>query len=106
MQDEFQEVLNEIIKRIVSLVQPEKIVLFGSAARDEMGPHSDLDLLIIVGSTEHRRRMAQRIYRNLVGVGFAADIIVVTEDDISQFRNNIGTVIGQALEEGRVLYAA
>jgi predicted nucleotidyltransferase len=41
------EILQEIVRRIVAAVQPEKIILFGSAARQEMGPDSDLDLLVI-----------------------------------------------------------
>jgi predicted nucleotidyltransferase len=40
-----QAVLDEIIRRIVEVAQPEKIIMFGSAARGEMGPHSDVDLL-------------------------------------------------------------
>ena len=60
-------VLNTIIERIVEVADPERIILFGSAVRGEMGPHSDLDLLV-VKSDVHRRKLAQRIYRNLIGV--------------------------------------
>jgi predicted nucleotidyltransferase len=42
-----EETLQEIVRRIVAAVRPEKIILFGSAAREEMGPDSDLDLLVI-----------------------------------------------------------
>ncbi|MBN2374093.1 nucleotidyltransferase domain-containing protein [bacterium] len=101
-----EEMLNKIVKRIINTVHPKKIILFGSAARGEMGPDSDFDLLIIVPSGMHRRRTAQRIYRNLIGVGFASDIIVVTEDDIEKYKDSIGMVIQPALKEGRVLYAA
>ena len=59
----------------------------------------------MVPSGLHRRKTAQNIYRNLIGVGFAADIIVVTEDDIKEFKNDPGMVIGPALDEGKVLYA-
>jgi Nucleotidyltransferase domain len=44
-----QEVLGEIIRRVVETAQPEKIVLFGSAARGELGPSSDVDLLVVKG---------------------------------------------------------
>jgi len=46
-----------VIRRIVEIAQPEKIILFGSAARGEMGPHSDVDLLV-VKSGVHRRKLA------------------------------------------------
>ena len=42
-----QEVLEKIIQRIVEVAQPEKIILFGSAARGTMGRHSDVDLLVV-----------------------------------------------------------
>ena len=50
--------------------------------------------------------IGRAIYRNLIGVGFATDSIVVTEEDIEQYKDNIGLVIKPALEEGKVLYAA
>ena len=42
-----QEVLDEVVRRIVEVAQPEKIILFGSAVRGEMGPNSDVDLLVV-----------------------------------------------------------
>ena len=100
-----QKVLDEIIKRIIEVAHPEKVILFGSAVRGEVGPNSDLDLLV-VKSGVHRRRLAQKIYMNLLGVGQAVDIVVVTPEDIEQFRDSVGLVIESALREGRVIYAA
>lgn len=99
-------ILKQILERIVAVVQPQQVFLFGSAARGEMKADSDLDLLVVVPSGCHRRRTAQAIYRNLVGVGFAADIIVVTEDDVRQYRNSEGMIIKPAMDEGKLLYAA
>ena len=101
-----EETLNEIVKRILLVVNPKKIILFGSAVRGKMGPNSDLDLLVIVPSTEHQRKTSQKIYRNLIGVGFAADIIVVTEKNVERYKNNIGMIIKPALEQGKVVYAS
>ncbi len=101
-----ENTLNEIIKRIFDVVQPKKIILFGSAVRGEMGANSDIDLLVVVPSGLHRRKTAQKIYRNLIGVGFAVDIVVVLEDDIERFKDRNGMVIQPALKEGKVLYAA
>ncbi len=99
-------ILKETIQRILSVVQAKKVLLFGSAVRGEMHDNSDIDLLVVVPSGLHRRKTAQKIYRNMIGVGFAVDIIVVTEDDIEQFKNNIGMIISPALAEGKILYAA
>ena len=101
-----EKILNEVVRRIVETAHPLKIILFGSAERGEMGPNSDLDILVVVRSGVHRRNTARSIYRNLIGVGFAVDIVVVTEEDIERYKDNIGMVIKPALEQGRSLYAA
>ena len=100
------ETLAEIVRRIVAVARPERIVLFGSAARGEMGPHSDYDLLVIKASCTHRRDLAGAIYGNMRGVGAAVDIIVVTPEDIERYRDSHALVIKPALREGRVVYAA
>ena len=58
MGDEIPDVLDEVVQRIVAVADPEKIILFGPAARGELGPDSDLDLLV-VKSGVHRRKLAQ-----------------------------------------------
>ena len=70
-------IVQEIIGRILSVVKPTRVFLFGSAARNEMRENSDIDLLVVVPNGLHRRRTAQNIYRNMLGVGFAADIVAV-----------------------------
>jgi len=101
-----EQTLPELVRRIVQVAHPRQVILFGSAARGEIGPHSDVDLLVVVNETPHRRRLAQAIYRNLVGVGLAADIVVVTMQDLDDYKAHPYTVIRPALEEGKVIYAA
>ncbi|MBI1817794.1 MAG: nucleotidyltransferase domain-containing protein [Deltaproteobacteria bacterium] len=98
-------ILQEIVRRIVEAVRPEKIILFGSAARGEMGPDSDVDLLVVKAGVD-RRAVAQLLYRRLAGVGVAKNILVVTPGDVERHKDNIGLVISPALREGRVIYAA
>ena len=101
-----EEVINETMCRILAVVQAKRIFLFGSAARGTMNEHSDIDLLVVVPSGVHRRKTAQQIYRNLIGVGFAADIVVVTEDDVERYRETKGFIIGSVIREGKLIYAA
>lgn len=96
--------IDELVQRIVETVHPLRIILFGSAARGEMGPNSDLDVLVVMPDGIHRRKTAQEIYRHLWGFGFAKDIVVVTENDIREYGSNPYMVIKNALEEGRELY--
>ncbi len=100
-----QDILNEIIGRIVEVAQPEKIILFGSAARGEIKPDSDIDLLV-VKSGVHRRRLAQAIYMNLIGVGHPVDVVVVTPEDVERFKDSFALVIEPAIREGKIVYAS
>jgi predicted nucleotidyltransferase len=97
--------LDEIIRRVVEVAEPERVYLFGSAARGEMGPDSDVDLLVVKEGA-HRRKLAQEIYRRLIGSGRAVDIVVVTPEDIEHYGGSPVLIIGSALREGREVYAA
>ena len=99
------ELLDRIIRRIVEVAQPEKIILFGSAARGAMGPNSDLDLLVIK-SCPRRRTLAMQTYSKAAGMGCALDNIVVTPEDVERYGHSPALVIEPALREGRVVYAA
>ncbi len=97
-------VLRDIVDRIVAVARPEKIVLFGSAARGEMGPNSDIDLLVIKGGKFNRWRLTQSIYRQLCGAEAAIDVVVVTPDEVERYRHTHCLVICPALREGKVVY--
>ena len=99
------EILQEIVRRIVRVAKPEKIILFGSAAREEMRPDSDLDFLVIK-SCKSRRKTARKIRRRLIGIGIPKDIIVATPEDIERYKDTIGLIYRPALKEGKVLYVA
>ncbi len=99
-----KELLDAITERIVSVANPVKIILFGSAAEERMGRDSDIDLLVVVPDNIHRRNTAKSIYRKLSGMGFSKDIVVVTEGDLEQYKGNPGMVIHPALKHGRELY--
>jgi predicted nucleotidyltransferase len=99
------EILQEIVRRIVRVAKPEKIILFGSAAREEMGPDSDLDFLVIK-SCKNRRKTARKIRRRLLGIGIPKDIIVATPEDIERYKDTIGLIYRPALKQGKLLYAA
>ena len=101
-----QEILEDLVRRVVEAVHPLRIILFGSAARGEMGPDSDLDVLVVMPDGVHRRRTAQTVYRSLRGLGMAKDVVVVTESDIRQYGSNPSLVLFPALQHGKELYRA
>ena len=100
-----RETLDDIVRRVVEVDQPKKIILYGSAARDEMGPNSDVDLLVIKDEDD-ARDLSARIHRELRGVRVAVDAIVVAPKHVERYKNSYALVVKPALREGTVVYEA
>lgn len=100
------EQLRDLVARIVMAVHPLRVILFGSAARGEAGPESDVDVLIVMPDGAHWLNTAQTVYRNLTGIRVAVDIVVATETDMSDYKDSPGLIYREALKDGRILYAA
>ena len=98
--------LQEIIRRVVEVAHPERIILFGSAARGEMDSNSDVDLLVVKSGEYDYRHLVGDIYMNLHGVGQAVDVILVTPEQLEQYRDVHCLVIKPALREGKEVYRA
>jgi predicted nucleotidyltransferase len=93
------------MKAVVRAAKPEKIVLFGSAARGTMGPDSDYDVLVVKGGKFNRHRVTVAIYDQLSDEA-AFDVVVVTPEEVERYRDTHCLVICPALREGRVIYEA
>jgi predicted nucleotidyltransferase len=99
------EILEEIVSRLVYLAKPVKIILFGSNARNEAAPGSDLDLLIVEEEVSEQYDEALRLDRALRDLILPLDLIVVSEAQFNRFAQVPGTLYYRALQEGRILYA-
>jgi len=88
-----RKTLADIVRRVVEAAQPDKIVLFGSAARGEMGPDSDIDLLVIKGGKFNRSRLTTAIYRHLRGKALPVDVVVVTPEEVERYGDSPYLVI-------------
>lgn len=100
------EEIARLVKAIVEEVSPLRIILFGSAAREEASPGGDVDLLVVMPEGTHRRRTAQLLYRKIRGVGVPFDILVTTPGELEKHRDNIGLIYRTILMEGKEVYAA
>lgn len=98
-----QETLEDIIRRVVEVVEPERVILFGSIVRGEMNRHSDVDLLVVKDAPD-LRRLTAKVYRRLYGVGAAVDIVMVTPQDVERYKDGHALIIKPALREGTVMY--
>ena len=108
MPDVTDALLDRMIRTIVDEVDPEQVILFGSRARGDARPDSDVDLLVVesepFGAGRSRHAETVRLNRALVATPVARDILVYSRDDIEQWRGSLNHVAARALREGRVLY--
>jgi predicted nucleotidyltransferase len=99
-------VIEEAGRRLSEAAPPRtRVILFGSHARGEAGPNSDLDFLVIEPRVEDPVAESVRLRRALRGLVLAADVIVVSEQRVREWREVRGSLIGAALAEGRELAA-
>ena len=100
--------LQQMVDTIVREASPEAIILFGSRARGDARPDSDIDLLIIetepFSPQRSRRKEAARLYMALRGLAISKDILLYSRDEFEHWKNSINHVIGRALREGKVLH--
>ena len=100
--------LSDMVQAIVTEVDPEQVILFGSRARGDAREDSDVDLVVVesapFGNGRSRRREAVRLWRALSGLGVAKDILVYSRDEVEYWRDSLNHVLARALREGRVLY--
>ncbi|MFZ5928395.1 MAG: nucleotidyltransferase domain-containing protein [Acidobacteriota bacterium] len=98
------QAIREMVRRIVRRFQPERIILFGSHARGEAGPDSDVDLLVVMPVKIPKHRQQVQIRVALHDVGIPKDIIVTTPEDFAWRKEVVGTIEYPAAREGKVLY--
>ena len=99
-----EEVLQDVVRRIVEAADPDQIILFGSAATGRMGPNSDLDLLVVKAGDYKQSEVTRTIYRSLRDLEHPKDVIVVTPQHVERYKDCTALVIYPALKEGRILY--
>ena len=100
-----EELLQIITTRIAEAIHPQRIILFGSWARGERGPHSDIDLLIIQESTLPRPQRYAQVRRLFWGMGLPMDILVYTPEEFARYQSVPGSFTHSITQEGQVLYA-
>lgn len=101
-----ERTIQQMADRIADRFKPERIILFGSWARGDATPDSDVDLLVVVREAPDKRLLRIAMRRLVNGMGLPKDIIVLTSEEFEAKRMIPGTIAYPADREGRVLYAA
>lgn len=104
MADADETLITEAGRRLAAAAPGARVILFGSRARGDARPDSDLDLLVIEpGEVTKRRAESARLRRELRGLEVALDVIVVSAKHVEDWAEVPGTMVNEALREGRVL---
>lgn len=98
--------INEVVKRIKSVTEPERIILFGSAASNNMTKDSDVDLLILEAEPTDTRKESILIRNAMRGLDYPFDIIVMAVSRFEESKDIIGGIAYPANKYGRVIYEA
>jgi predicted nucleotidyltransferase len=101
-----ETLLNEVVRRVLTVARPDRIILFGSAATGQMTKDSDIDLLVVEPAlaNTHERRVA---IRGAVGdIGYPVDVIVMLTDRFERTKRFIGGIAYPANKYGLVIYEA
>jgi predicted nucleotidyltransferase len=99
----------EIVRIVVSEIDPEKIILFGSRGRGDHKPDADLDLLVIDNKQFSKDRgrlfLRTKLRRALSGINVPKDILLYNSDEVEHWKNYHNHILFTCVSEGKLLYA-
>lgn len=98
-----ETLIAEAGRRLADAAPNAKVILFGSHARGDARPDSDLDLLVIEPELKSRRAEFVRLREALGNLGVPIDLVVLPESHVEEWGHFEGTMLNDALREGRVL---
>jgi len=105
LQDSVNKHIQQMVSRIVTQFNPEKIVLFGSHARGDGTADSDVDLLIVMPVEDSKRAKQLEIRAAVRDVHIPKDIIISRPEEFQWRKDIVGTIERPATREGQILYA-
>lgn len=101
-----QKAIQQAVSRIVRAARPRKVILFGSYARGDVTPDTDLDLLVILPGQPDKVAEMIRLRKAVGALGTGVDVLVFSEEEAQRRGQVPGTVVYWANKEGKVLYDA
>jgi len=99
------EAVSIVVERIVSAFSPDRIVLFGSQARDDAKPDSDFDFLVVLPTCDDRRAATVSMMRTVADLPISKDILVTTPQELETRGRLRSTVLYAAMKDGKTVYA-
>lgn len=96
--------IEKVVNTIVTCIEPDKVILFGSYAYGKPTEDSDLDILVVKDMNMDRNKRSIEVKKHLRGSKIPIDIIVYTKDEIDSWTESESAFITQIIKDGKVLY--
>lgn len=100
-----QHNIEQVLDQIVSLANPTRVILFGSAAKGDITPNSDLDFLVVIPNSRNRENVVDCLNKGVRRKAMPCDFLVVTASALKRTRANAGLIYGEIIKTGREIYA-
>ncbi len=97
--------LEKILQKILEVINPDKVILFGSRATENACSESDYDILVIKSGIYNKRELSKKLYRNMLGTNASVDILIEIPEVVEHYKDSVGYIYRQILKEGKVIYA-
>lgn len=101
-----EQVLQQVVKRIVAASKPSRVIVFGSYGRDSADEDSDLDIMVIKPEVANKGAEMARLHEVVGDVGTGVDVLVYSDEEFERRSRVPGTVLYWARKEGRPVYEA
>ncbi len=98
------DIIADMVRRIVDRTSPEKVILYGSCARGEAGRYSDIDMLVVFRELPDARRTVAELYDAVSGSAVPKDLVATTVAALERYRGVVNTIYYAASREGKILY--
>jgi len=99
-----ETLLSEIVRRVLTVAHPDRIILFGSAATGEMTKDSDIDLLVVAPAPKNRHEERLKIADAIGDIEYPVDVTIIASERFEATKDIIGGIAYPAHKYGRVLY--
>ncbi len=96
--------LEKAIKTIIQIADPDKIILFGSHAKEDYQPGSDYDLLVLKKGIKKQRALTQKIYLGFKNIGAPVDVIVADLKRYEQLKGDSYLIYNEVAKNGKLVY--
>ena len=97
-------IINEVVTKIATKFNPDKIIIFGSCANGTQNENSDLDLLIVQDSDQPMQKRGLDIRLSLIGAMIPMDLLIYTKSEFDQELKSVFSFLNSVMENSKILY--